>query len=344
MSSAARQADTSMQPNEKFSILLVDDDRTVVRVLSHILSDFEPLRFATSGRLALKLAREAVPDLVLLDVDMPELSGFEVCKAFKNDSTLAHVPIIFITSHESPELETAGLQLGGVDFIGKPLHASLVRARVRTHQRLKMLSDTLRSVVKMDFLTGAATRRQLEKALTQEWLRVQRTGAPLAVLLAAIDGFSAYNAEFGQQKGDDCLRAVAVALRSATHRPTDMLGRYAGGKFALLLPETDPRGASIVAQRAIESVYALQIPHAASTDRGHITLSVGVGYRHMSRTTDGGTDASSSTARSVVGAVPDDLIAIAERALNSARSAGGHQARLIDMSDPAEPVASSQNS
>jgi diguanylate cyclase (GGDEF)-like protein len=333
-----------VQPNEKFSILLVDDDRTVVRVLSHILSDFEPLRFATSGRLALKLARESVPDLVLLDVDMPELSGFEVCKEFKNDSALADVPIIFITSHESPDLETAGLKLGGVDFITKPLHASLVRARVRTHQRLKLLADTLRGVVKMDFLTGAATRRQLEKALTHEWLRVQRTGAPLAVLLADIDDFGAYNAEFGEEKGDDCLRAVAVALRSATNRPADVLGRHAGGKFALLLPETDPQGARTIAQRAIQSVDALQIPHAASTGRGHVTLSVGGSYRNTPHSTDGRNDASFSAARSVDGAVPDDLIAIAERALGGARSAGGHRARLIDISELGEPVAPHRNS
>src|ERR1700733_8138261 len=219
-----------MQAHEKFSILLVDDDRTVIRILSHILSDFEPVRFATSGRLALKLAHESVPDLVLLDVDMPEFSGFEVCKEFKSDSTLAQVPIIFITSHDSPQLETLGLQLGAADFIGKPPHSALVLARVRTYQRLKMLSDTLRSVVKMDFLTGAVTRRQFEKALTQEWLRVQRTSAPLALLLADIDGFSAYNAEFGEEKGDDCLRGVADALRSAAQRPTDLMGRYAGGK------------------------------------------------------------------------------------------------------------------
>ena len=131
-----------MQAQERFSILLVDDDSMVVRILSHILSDFAPLRFATSGRVALKLARESVPDLVLLDVDMPELSGFEVCKAFKSDPALAQVPIIFITSHESPQLETTGLELGAVDFISKPPHAPLVLARVRTHQRLKMLSDT----------------------------------------------------------------------------------------------------------------------------------------------------------------------------------------------------------
>jgi two-component system, cell cycle response regulator len=133
-----------MQAQERFSILLVDDDSMVVRILSHILSDFTPLRFATSGRVALKLAREAVPDLVLLDVDMPELSGFEVCKAFKRDAALAQVPIIFITSHESPQLQTMGLQLGAVDFISKPPHAPLVLARVRTFQRLKMLSAAAR--------------------------------------------------------------------------------------------------------------------------------------------------------------------------------------------------------
>src|ERR1700731_1423203 len=198
-----------MQAQEKFSILLVDDDSLVVRILSRILSDFATLRFPTSGRVALKLARESVPDLVLLDVDMPELSGFEVCKAFKSDPALAQVPIIFITSHESPQLETMGLELGAVDFISKPPHAPLVLARVRAYQRLKMLSDPLPSVVKRDFPPGAAPRRQLEKALTQEWLRAQRTAAPLAVLLADIDSFTAYNAEFGEEKGDACLHSVA---------------------------------------------------------------------------------------------------------------------------------------
>src|SRR5580658_10432191 len=168
-----------MQAQENFSILLVDDDSMVVRILSHILSDFAPLRFATSGRTALKLARESVPDLVLLDVEMPEFSGFETCKAFKNDPALSAIPIIFISSHESQQLETAGMQLGAVDFISKPPHASLVLARVRTYQQLKTLSDTVRSAVTMDFLTGTMTRRQMEKTLTQEWLRAQRSRAAL---------------------------------------------------------------------------------------------------------------------------------------------------------------------
>jgi diguanylate cyclase (GGDEF)-like protein len=331
-----------MQIQEKFSILLVDDDPTVVRVLSHILNGIEPLRFATSGRMALKLARESTPDLVLLDVDMPELSGFEVCKEFKSDPTLSQVPIIFITSHESPQLETVGLQLGAVDFISKPPHASLVLARVRTYQRLKMLSDTLRNAVTMDFLTGAVTRRQLEKALTQEWLRAGRSAAPLSLLLVDIEGFTAYNAEFGEEKGDACLQGVADTLRSVAHRPIDVLGRYAGGKFALLLPATDTEGASTVAQRAIDAVGGLQIPHAASTGKGQITLSVGGACLGSSRSS--ATDTGANQQTMLEGAVaddlasPDDLIQAAERALKGARSAGGHQARVVDIASPASRI------
>jgi diguanylate cyclase (GGDEF)-like protein len=323
---------------ERFSILIVDDDSMVVRVLSHILSDFGPLRFATSGRVALKLARESVPDLVLLDVDMPELSGFEVCKAFKSAPALADVPIIFITSHESSQLETLGLQLGAVDFISKPPHAPLVLARVRTYQRLKMLSDTLRGAVKMDFLTGAVTRHHLEKVLTQEWLRAQRSAAPLAVLLADIDGFTAYNATFGEEKGDACLHSVADALRSAAHRPTDVLGRYAGGQFAILLPETDAHGARTVAQRAVAAVDALQILHAPSTGRDRLTLSVGGGCRDGSRSPTRYADADRFAETPPTDAVPDDLILAAEQALKGVRSAGGHQTRIVDIANLATRI------
>jgi diguanylate cyclase (GGDEF)-like protein len=324
-----------MQARENFSILLVDDDLMVVRVLNRILTDFSPLRFASTGRAALKLARESTPDLVLLDVDMPEYSGFEVCKAFKSDPALAEVPIIFITSHESAQLEAKGIELGAADFISKPPHGPLVLARVRTYQRLKTLSDTVRSAVKMDVLTGATTRRQLEKALTQEWLRAQRSTAPLAFLIADIEGFTAYNAEFGEEKADNCLKSVADVLRLAAQRPTDILGRYAGGKFAVLLPNTDARGAGIVAQRAIDAVEALQILHSASGGQARVKLSVGGGCRDSTR---------SSAWKDATGAVPNDLISAAEKALRGARRAGDGLAKVIDIADLISPqVASSQN-
>jgi diguanylate cyclase (GGDEF)-like protein len=311
------------QPPEKFSILLVDDDLMVIRILNCILSDFAPVRFATSGRAALKLARESTPDLVLLDVDMPEFSGFEVCKAFKSDRALAEVPIIFITSHESAQLEAKGLELGASDFLGKPPHALLVLARVRTYQRLKNLSETVRSAVKMDFLTGAVTRRQIEKALTQEWLRVQRSAAPLAFLLADIENFAAYNAKFGDEQGDACLKSVADALRAAAGRPTDMLGRYAGGQFALLLPNTNSQGAAEVARRAMESVRRLDT----------VAVWMGGGCRDSSR---------SAAWRAAAIAVPNDLIAAAEQALRSAKSAGDRQVRMIDVGDLDDPNTASR--
>jgi len=207
-------------------------------------------------------------------------------------------------------------------------------ARVRTYQRLKMLSDTLRSAVKMDFLTGAVTRRQLEKALTQEWLRTGRTAAPLSLLLVDIDDFTAYNTEFGEEKGDACLQGVADTLRSVGHRPIDVLGRYAGGKFALLLPETDTKGASLVAQRAIDAVDGLQIPRAAATGKCQVTLSVGgvcLGASRSSAATGANQQTTLEGGVTDDSGTPDDLIQAAERALKGARSAGGHQVRFVDI-------------
>jgi diguanylate cyclase (GGDEF)-like protein len=310
-----------MQSKDKFSILLVDDDLMVVRILNNILSDFAPVRFATSGRKALRLAREATPDLVLLDVDMPEVSGFEVCKSFKSDPALAEVPIIFITSHESAQLEAKGLALGAVDFIGKPPHAPLVLARVRTYQRLKTLSETVRTAVKMDFLTGAFTRRQIERALTEEWLRVQRSQTPLAFLLVDIDGFTAYNAAHGDEQGDACLKFVADALRAAACRPTDLLGRYAGGQFALLLPNTDSMGVSTIAQRIVDGVRGSRT----------VAISMGGGCRDVSRSTIWDV---------TMDGVPNDLIAAAEQALKIAQAAADHRVRLIDVVDLHRPTAS----
>ena len=321
-----------MQAKEKFSILLVDDDLTVIRVLNRILSDFSPVRFADSGRAALKVARESTPDLMLLDVDMPEFSGFEACKAFKSDPALAQVPIIFITSHESAQLEAKGIELGAADFINKPPHAPLVLARVRTYQRLKMLSETVRTAVKIDFLTGALTRRQLEKALTQEWLRSQRSAAPLSLLLADIEDFTAYNSAFGEMQGDECLKSVAAALRSAAHRPADVMGRYAGGKFALLLPDTNAEGASKVAERAIEAVNDLQILHTGLEGGDNLTLSVAGACHNTVRLAAG---------NATVFAVPNDLISAAESALRRARRIGGRQAKVIDIGSlDSFPVAS----
>jgi diguanylate cyclase (GGDEF)-like protein len=209
---------------------------------------------------------------------------------------------------------------------------------------MKTLSDTLRGVAKIDFITGTATRRQLEKTLTQEWLRAQRSSASLTLLLVDIDGFTAYNSHFGEEGGDACLQSVAEALRSVMLRAGDFLSRYEGGKFALLLPETDAQGAATVARRVIESVDALEIRHAESVDSAHVTVSVSGGCRDSSRlfTAKAGTTRPPQIALAT--AVPDDLIAAAERALKRIKLAGGQQARRIEIVtlDTAQPAVSAR--
>jgi diguanylate cyclase (GGDEF)-like protein len=321
-----------MPTQDNFNILLVDDDPLVIHVMNRIVRDGASVRFATSGQMALKLARESVPDLMLLDVEMPELGGFEICRIFKEDRTLAEVPIILVTGHDSAELEAKGLQLGAADFITKPPHAALVLARVRTFKRMKALSDTIRTAVCVDFLTGAATRREFERTLAREWLRARRSAAPLTLLVADIRGFTAYNQEYGEEQGDACLKAIADALRSSILRPADVMGRFAGGKFAILLPETGIESARTVAQRVIDAVDALQLVHAKSATTSHIALIVGGCSGGFSRLPVKSVAAGAAFQTRLAGATPDDLIAGVEEALEGATSAAG-RVLIVDLAD-----------
>jgi diguanylate cyclase (GGDEF)-like protein len=320
---------------ELYSILIVDDDPIVVRVVGNMLAEFSPLRFATSGADALLLARRAVPDLVVLDVEMPGLDGFEVCKAFKADPLLAAVPIIFLTSHQSVELEAKGLKLGAVDFITKPPHAALVLARVRAQIEVKRLSDTLRGSVRMDFLTGTSNRLQFEKTLHKEWERTGRSTATLCLLLMEIDGFAGYCAEHAEEDSDSVLREVANALRAAIFRPSDLLARYANGTFAGLLPQTDSLGAAAVAGRAIQAVDQLRIPLTAADIAVPLTLSVGIAFR---RTPGHASPADSDRGLDVAASLSDGskevLIAAAEQALAATRAAGGHGSSTVEVGRP----------
>jgi diguanylate cyclase (GGDEF)-like protein len=320
---------------EHYSILIVDDDPIVVRVVGNMLAEFSPLRFSTSGADALMLARRAVPDLVVLDVEMPGLGGFEVCKAFKADPLLAAVPIIFLTSHQSMEIEATGLQLGAVDFITKPPHAALVLARVRAQVEVKRLSDTLRGSVVMDFLTGTSNRLQFEKTLHQEWERTGRTADNLCLLLMEMDGFAGYCAEHAEEDSNGVLRDVAKALRSAIFRPADLLARYANDTFAALLPQTDSLGAAAVARRAIQSVDQLRISLTAADSAVPLTLSVGIAScRTLCHAppvdSDRGLDVSARPAN----VAKEVLIAAAEQALAATRAAGGHDSSTVEVGRP----------
>jgi diguanylate cyclase (GGDEF)-like protein len=259
----------------KLMILLVDDAPTNIQMLNETLKDGYHLFFATNGRDALRIASESLPDLILLDVIMPEMDGYEVCRKLKADPIMRDIPIIFITAMNQQEDEAIGLELGAVDYIAKPFNPTIVRLRIRNQIELKRQRDLLTRLSHLDGLTGIPNRRALDEALGREWRRGSRSLKPLALLMMDIDYFKAYNDSCGHLAGDDCLRAVAQSLKVPMGRAADFVGRYGGEEFLAILPETDEGGALVVAQEILDGIAGLNIPHPASLLGQRITLSIG---------------------------------------------------------------------
>ena len=265
-------------------ILLVDDDPGAIQLLGGILAKEAALRFATNGRDALRLAQEFVPDLILLDAEMPGMSGFQLLQAFKSEPSLADIPMIFITGHSEAGFEVSALEMGAVDFIAKPFRSSLVLARVKTHLRMKRMADELRHAATTDPLTGIANRRSVDAALHREWLRAHRAGAPLSLLLIAVDQFDEFRARHGGQIGDDSLRVIAQALLTTCHRAGDLVARYGERKFMILLPETPRHGADTIARRARLAVERLAVAQQSSLAGERLGVSLGVACHDESST------------------------------------------------------------
>lgn len=263
-------------PGERPRILVVDDQPTNIQTLYQVLKGDYDVAMATDGSQAIALCQRRPPDLVLLDVVMPGIDGFEVCRRLKADPATRDVPVIFVTARDSTEDETLGLEVGAVDFIAKPVNPPVVRARVRTHIALKRQADLLRSMAFNDGLTGVANRRWFDERLQVEWLRCRRNKLPMALVLLDLDHFKAYNDRYGHQAGDDCLRAVATAMKSRLGRPADLLARYGGEEFVCLLPETPIDGACAKADDLGRAVLELALPHADSPTSAVVTISRGV--------------------------------------------------------------------
>ena len=315
----------------KDDILLVDDDPGSIQLMARILENLGTLRFATNGTDGLRLAHESPPDLMLLDTEMPGLSGFETCRALKAATALADTPVIFVTSHSAAAFEVSGFELGAADFIAKPVSAPLLLARVKTQLRVKHLSDELRRMATIDPLTGAANRRRFDESLEREWHHGQRTHDPLALLMIDVDHFKLFNDRYGHPMGDACLCLVVQALARKSLRPADLVARYGGEEFTVLLPRTPRGGAEHVARGILEAVEALAIAHDTSPTAPHVTVSVGVGcYDDESErwrpAAVPGVAASLRTRRSDV-----DLVNAADKALYAAKRAGRAQAWLLDL-------------
>ncbi len=286
-------------------ILVVDDEVSNIEILSAALEEEYDISFATSGTEALRVARTLLPDLILLDVLMPGMDGYEVCTILKSDPLLMDVPIIFTTALGDQDAEVRGLLMGAIDYLTKPVSPVIARARVRNHLDMKRMRDELAELAVTDALTGLGNRRRLEKTLNQDVTRLAGVGEPLSVIILDVDFFKRYNDAYGHAAGDRCLAMVGAALNRAIRNASDVAVRYGGEEFACVLPATDHTEALHVAHQIRDRIRLLGIPHLTSDAAPIVTVSIGV-----------------ATAACVLGAAPEHWLRVADSQLYLAKAAG----------------------
>jgi len=301
------------------NILIVDDTPDNLRFLSGILAqEGYEARTVINGRMALMVAETAPPELILLDICMPDLDGYEVCCQLKSKLETCDIPIIFLSALDDISDKIRAFEVGGVDYITKPFHTAEVLARVKTHltlhrlqQRLASANQELTRLVNLDGLTQLANRRCFNEHLEQEWRRMAREQQHLSLILCDIDFFKQYNDTYGHPTGDDCLQHVGAVLQACVKRPADLAARYGGEEFALTLPKTPMEGAIELAQRIQAQLFQLQLPHATSDVSAHLTLSMGI-----------------ATVVPQSSRSPEDLVAAADQALYRAKQGGRNRFAL----------------
>ena len=243
--------------------------------MSGALEELGDIMFAINGEEALQLALSEKPDIIILDIMMPGMDGYETCRRLKDNPETENIPVIFATAMTDRADEAKGFDVGAVDYVTKPIVLPIVVARVRNHLQLKRYRDYLETIAFVDGLTGVPNRRSFDQHIRSEWQRGTRTNSELSLLLIDIDHFKQYNDTYGHQAGDACLTLVAKALSSSVHRPGDLVARYGGEEFVCVLPSTNLDGAELIGNTLREAVNFLKIPHKSSSVCGHVTISVG---------------------------------------------------------------------
>jgi diguanylate cyclase (GGDEF)-like protein len=273
------------------NILVVDDSPTIRAALRSLLERMgHTVVEANDGKEALQMYRKDRPGLVLIDVVMPVMDGYEAARHMRETSAEEWVPIIFLSSKEADQDLNRAIEAGGDDYLVKPVSFVVLNAKIRALQRLESMrakqlemsrdlataNRELEKLSRQDGLTGIANRRYFDSYLITEVRRGAREGQPLSLILSDVDHFKAFNDCYGHQAGDDCLRRVAAALTSAGRRPADLAARYGGEEFAIVLPGTALEGAVDVAKAVSRVIGGLAIPHARSAVDKSVTLSQGI--------------------------------------------------------------------
>src|SRR5262245_7916822 len=236
------------------SLLIVDDDRFVHQALEAALAGrLERILHAHEPEEGLRLAIEARPDVILLDVNLPRMDGLKLCRHLKETPGTRDIPILFVTVEANVQRLARALEIGATDYIRKPFDPTELRARVESALRLGRMITLLRDQAWIDPLTGLKNRAALDDALDSAAAAFERVGQPAALLLLDLDHFKQVNDEHGHGIGDELLRGVGAAIRISC-RPYDTAARFGGDEFAVLYTQADPAGARHAAERLLDAV------------------------------------------------------------------------------------------
>lgn len=259
-------------------LILVVDDASDSRSLFTELLQLQGYRVlaADCGEGGLEIAESAQPDLILLDVMMPGIGGFETCRRLKANALTTHIPVIFLSGCNDTEDVVAGFDIGASDYITKPPRSAELCARVKAHLQTIRSANALQREALADPLTRLPNRRHFDSFLEREWQRALRNGTPLSLLVLDVDHFKLCNDTLGHATGDTCLQRVAQVLQAHALRPTDLAARYGGEEFVLLLAETPAEAAAVIAGKIRAEVEALHLPNPQSPDCAWLTVSIGV--------------------------------------------------------------------
>ncbi|AXR07803.1 diguanylate cyclase [Salinimonas sediminis] len=297
---------------EDCRVLIVDDQETSLLIMATLLEDLAQCETVNSASDALAACEKQLPDLIITDVNMPGMSGHELCQLLRKSPETAQLPVMFVTASDSDEEQEKCWQAGGVDFVTKPIHATTFRNRVKFQLSHKLKTDLLETLIYTDRLTGAFNRHYMDERLPSIVKEAQRENQPLAVAIFDIDYFKQYNDQYGHMAGDSCLWKLATAVRQNLMRPMDHLIRVGGEEFLVLLPRTETEGAEVVCHRMLETVSGLNIAHQRS-EFGHVTVSIGLSIYHPAQS-----------------ATIEDVLLQADKCLYQAKASGRNQLAQAD--------------
>jgi len=306
-------------------LLVVDDDPINLKTLIGLLEQEFEIAAAINGKVGLQAAERTAPDLILLDITMPDMDGYAVLNELKQRETTRDIPVIFITGLNSAEDEAKGLEQGASDYISKPFNPTVVKARVNTQLRLKQQSDLLALSAVQDGLTKVANRQHIEAQISRTIEEAAITAESMGLLMVDIDQFKRFNQIYGNEYGDATLKILSRLLQkkldsvheeqrpqtsSAASGAHSALGRVEGDRFLLLVRQADEKTLASLASAIKLAVADLKIPNAASKHRECLTVSQGF----VAIVPDAGTTA-------------DQLLEHAKLAVSAAKRNGGNRAK-----------------